>query len=278
MKKWILGAALLAVALPMNAQELPQPSPTSTVDQRIGLTDFSITYSRPATRGRAIFGDLVPYNEVWRTGANACTKISASTDFTMNGNEVKAGEYALFTIPGKNEWTIILSTQTNLWGNSGYTEEGDVLRTTVPATTGDFDESFTIGFKSLSTTGGELVLEWANSEVSISLGVDSEGESGKNVARALSDANRAYRNAASYYSEQGDHEKAVKTIDIALQLDANNWYTQWVKAEILHAAGNNKAALKQGKLAVDMGQEYYDRVGGTFTYRVGLEKDMKGWK
>jgi hypothetical protein len=107
MKKWILGAALLAVALPMNAQELPQPSPTSTVDQRIGLTDFSITYSRPATRGRAIFGDLVPYNEVWRTGANACVILSASTDFTMNGNEVKAGEYALFTIPGENEWTII---------------------------------------------------------------------------------------------------------------------------------------------------------------------------
>ncbi|MGB1146031.1 MAG: DUF2911 domain-containing protein, partial [Schleiferiaceae bacterium] len=167
MRKWIVGALALSLSWSASAQELPQPSPTSTVDQRIGLTDFSITYSRPATRGRAIFGDLVPYNEVWRTGANACVKFNASTDFTFNGNAVSAGEYALFTIPGENEWTIILSTQTNLWGNTGYTQESDVLRTTVPATTGDFDESFTMGFKSLSTTGGDLVLEWANTEVSV---------------------------------------------------------------------------------------------------------------
>lgn len=270
MKKWILGAALLAVALPMNAQELPQPSPTSTVDQRIGLTDFSITYSRPATRGRPIFGDLVPYNEVWRTGANACVILSASTDFTMNGNDVSAGEYALFTIPGENEWTIILSTQTNLWGNTGYAQESDVLRTAVPATTGDFDESFTIGFKSLSTTGGELVLEWANTEVSVNLGVDSDGESGKNVERALSDAKRAYRNAANYYSGQGDHEKALATIEIALQLDPDYWYANWVKAKILYAAGDTKAALKQGKKAMDM--------GAPDSYRTGYEKEMKGWK
>ncbi|MCH1401441.1 MAG: DUF2911 domain-containing protein [Schleiferiaceae bacterium] len=270
MKKWILGAALIAVAFPMNAQELPQPSPTSTVDQRIGLTDFSITYSRPATRGRAIFGDLVPYDEVWRTGANACVKFNASTDFTFNGNAVSAGEYALFTIPGENEWTIILSTQTNLWGNTGYTQESDVLRTTVPATTGDFDESFTMGFKALSTTGGELVLEWANTEVSVNLGVDSDGESGKNVEKALSDAKRAYRNAANYYSGQGDHEKALATIEIALQLNPDYWYTNWVKAKILYAAGDTKAALKQGKKAMDM--------GAPDSYRAGYEKEMKGWK
>ena len=270
MRKWIVGALALSLSWSASAQELPQPSPTSTVDQRIGLTDFSITYSRPATRGRAIFGDLVPYNEVWRTGANACVKFNASTDFTLNGDAVPAGEYALFTIPGENEWTIILSTQTNLWGNTGYTQESDVLRTTVPSTTGDFDESFTIGFKSLSTTGGELVIEWATTEVSINLGVDSDGESGKNVAKALSDAKRAYRNAANYYSGQGDHEKALATIEIALQLDPDYWYTTWVKAKILYAAGDTKAALKQGKKAMDM--------GAPDSYRAGYEKEMKGWK
>ena len=270
MRKWIVGALALSLSWSASAQELPQPSPTSTVDQRIGLTDFSITYSRPATRGRAIFGDLVPYNEVWRTGANACVKFNASTDFTLNGDAVPAGEYALFTIPGEQEWTIILSTQTNLWGNTGYTEESDVLRTTVPATTGDFDESFTMSFKALSTTGGELVLEWATTEVSVSLGVDSDGESGKNVAKALSDAKRAYRNAANYYSGQGDHEKALATIDIALQLDPEYWYTNWVKAKILYAAGDTKAALKQGKKAMDM--------GAPDSYRAGYEKEMKGWK
>ena len=270
MRKSILGIALIAMTLSTQAQELPQPSPTSTVDQRIGLTDFSITYSRPATRGRAIFGDLVPFNEVWRTGANGCVILSASTDFTMNGNVVSAGNYALFTIPGEKEWTIILSTQTNLWGNSGYTPDRDVLRVTAPAKESDFDESFTMGFKALSTTGGELVLEWANTEVSVNLGVDSDGESGKNVERALSDAKRAYRNAANYYSGQGDHEKALATIEIALQLDPDYWYTNWVKAKILYAAGDTKAALKQGKKAMDM--------GAPDSYRAGYEKEMKGWK
>ena len=270
MRKWIVGALALSLSWSASAQELPQPSPTSTVDQRIGLTDFSITYSRPTTRGRAIFGDLVPYNEVWRTGANACVKFNASTDFTLNGDAVPAGEYALFTIPGEQEWTIILSSQTNLWGNTGYTQESDVLRTTVPATTGDFDESFTMSFKALSTTGGELVLEWATTEVSVNLGVDSDGESGKNVAKALSDAKRAYRNAANYYSGQGDHEKALATIETALQLDPEYWYTNWVKAKILYAAGDTKAALKQGKKAMDM--------GAPDSYRAGYEKEMKGWK
>jgi tetratricopeptide (TPR) repeat protein len=270
MRKWIVGALALSLSWSASAQELPQPSPTATVTQRIGLTDFSLTYSRPATRGRAIFGDLVPYNEVWRTGANACVKFNASTDFTLNGDAVPAGEYALFTIPGEKEWTIILSTQTNLWGNTGYTQESDVLRTTVTSTTGDFDESFTLGFKSLSTTGGELVLEWANTEVSVNLGVDSDGESGKNVEKALSDAKRAYRNAANYYSGQGDHEKALATIEIALQLDPEYWYTNWVKAKILYAAGDTKAALKQGKKAMGM--------GAPDSYRAGYEKEMKGWK
>jgi tetratricopeptide (TPR) repeat protein len=270
MKKWILGAALLAVALPLNAQELPQPSPTATVTQRIGLTDFSLTYSRPAVRGRDVFGELVPFNEVWRTGANACVKFNASTDFIMNGIPVSAGEYALFTIPGPDSWTIILSTQTNLWGSTGYTEENDVLRVKAPVITGDFDENFTMSFKSVSIEGGQLVLEWSNIEVEVDLGVDSDGESAKNVEKALSDAKRAYRNAANYYSGQGDHEKALATIEIALQLDPDYWYTNWVKAKILYAAGDTKAALKQGKKAMDM--------GAPDSYRAGYEKEMKGWK
>jgi tetratricopeptide (TPR) repeat protein len=270
MRKWIVGALALSLSWSASAQELPQPSPTATVDQRIGLTDFSISYSRPATRGRAIFGDLVPFNEVWRTGANACVKFNASTDFTLNGEAVPVGEYALFTIPGEKEWTIILSTQTDLWGSTGYSQDNDVVRVTAPAANGDFDESFTIGFKSLNPSGGELVLEWANTEVSVNLEVDADGESGKNVAKALSDAKRAYRNAANYYSGQGDHEKALATIEIALQLDPDYWYTNWVKAKILYAAGDTKAALKQGKKAMDM--------GAPDSYRAGYEKEMKGWK
>ena len=163
----------------------------------------------------------------------------------MNGISAGAGEYALFTIPGPDTWTIILSTQTNLWGSTGYTEENDVLRVKAPVIAGDFDENFTMSFESVNTEGGKLVLEWSNIEVEVDLGVDSDGESGKNVAKALADAKRAYRNAANYYSGQGDHEKALATIEIALQLDPDYWYTNWVKAKILYASGNTRAGLKQ---------------------------------
>lgn len=277
MKKSFVAAAIL-VGFGAMSQELPQPSPRSAVEQRVGLTDFEIIYSRPAAKGRTIFGDLVPYNQVWRTGANSCTKFNVSGNITIAGQELSAGDYALFTIPGEKEWTIIISNQTNLWGNSGYSEDGDIVRVNVPASTGDFDENFTIEFKNISTSGADIALEWADVEVMIPVAVDSESQSAKNVARALAEANSSYRNAASYYSGKGQHDKALETIEFAVKLDPNNWYTQWVKAEILYAAGKTKDAKAQGKKAIDMGQEYYDSVGQSFNYRAGLEKDMENWK
>jgi len=115
MKKWILGILALSITVPSFAQELPQPSPTSTVQQRIGLTDITVNYSRPSANGRTIFGDLVPYDQLWRTGANSSTKISFSNAVIIEGKTVDAGEYALFTVPNKESWTLILSKQTSLW-------------------------------------------------------------------------------------------------------------------------------------------------------------------
>ncbi|MEY2963975.1 MAG: hypothetical protein RL754_1236 [Bacteroidota bacterium] len=277
MKKMTLAAMALLCTMAYG-QELPQPSPTSTVEQRVGLTDLEIVYSRPSVKGREIFGDLVPMNEVWRTGANACTKFNTSSDIKVAGKDLSAGDYALFTIPGEENWTIIFSTQTNLWGNSGYSEDGDVLRVEVPVSTGDFDESFFMGFSNLSISGAQLDIEWADVEVHVPITVDSESQSAKNVARAIAEANNSYRNAASFYSGKGDHVKALETIEFAVKLDPNNWYTQWVMAEILQAAGKTKEAKAQGKKAIDMGQEFYDGRGMAFTYRAGLEKDLAGWK
>lgn len=278
MRKWILGALALSLSWSASAQELPQPSPTATLNQRVGLTDFNVVYSRPSAKGRTIFGDLVPYGEVWRTGANACTLFSSSSDFKMGGESIKAGKYALFTIPEEGSWTIIVSTQTNLWGNSGYDASNDVARFVVNTTESDFDESFGIDFDAFTTNSAKLILEWENTAVAIPIEVDSDAESAKNIAQALSDAKRSYRNAADFYSKQGEHEKAIATISTALELDPDNWYTNWVKAQVLAAAGQTKEAKKQGKKAIDMGQAAYDSMGRPFTYRAGLEKDMKGWK
>ncbi len=269
MKKILLGAVTLCLWLDAVAQELPQPSPSASVSQRIGLTDFKVEYSRPAVRGRSIFGDLVPFNQVWRTGANAAVQFNASTDFIFGGEAVKAGNYALFTIPNENTWTIILSNQTDLWGNSGYTKERDVARIEATPSSSTFTESFSIGFGDLSTSGGNLVLEWADVAVSVAIGVDADAASSKNIETALSQAKRAYRNAADFYSKQGNHEKAIAAIETALMLDPDYWYTNWIKAKILFAAGNSKAALKQGKKAMDM--------GAPDSYRARYEKEMKGW-
>jgi len=270
MKKLLLGAIALCLSLSVVAQELPQPSPSASVSQRIGLTDFNVEYSRPAVRGRSVFGDLVPFNQVWRTGANAAVQFNASTDFTFGGKAVQAGNYALFTIPNEDTWTIILSNQTELWGSGGYTEESDVARTEATPASSDFTESFSISFEDLSTSGGNLVLEWADVAVSVAIGVDADAASSKNIETAVGQAKRAYRNAADFYSKQGEHEKAIATIETALMLDPDYWYTNWVKAKILYAAGETKAALKQGKKAMDM--------GAPDSYRAGYEKEMKGWK
>ena len=109
MKKLLLGAVALCLSIGVVAQELPQPSPAASVSQRIGLTDFKVEYSRPAVRGRSVFGDLVPFNQVWRTGANAAVQFNASTDFTFGGKAVKAGNYALFTIPNENTLGMVKS-------------------------------------------------------------------------------------------------------------------------------------------------------------------------
>jgi tetratricopeptide (TPR) repeat protein len=278
MRKWIVGALALSLSWSASAQELPQPSPTATLSQRVGLTDFEVVYSRPSAKGRTIFGDLVPYGQVWRTGANACTILSSSSDFKLGGETIKAGKYALFTIPGETEWTIIVSTQTNLWGNSGYDASNDVARFKVMPMESDFDESFAIDFDAFTTNSAKLIMEWENTAVAIPVEVDSDAESAKNVAQAISDAKRSYRNAADFYSKAGEHEKAIEMINTALELDPSNWYTNWVKAQVLAAAGEKKEAKKQGKKAIEMGQEAYDSMGRVFTYRAGLEKDMKSWK
>ena len=277
MKKWILGVLALGMTAPSFAQELPQPSPTSTIQQRIGLTDISVNYSRPSANGRTIFGDLVPFDELWRTGANSSTKISFSTPVIIDGKTVDAGEYAFFTIPSQESWTLILSKQTALWGISGYDKNEDVLRLEVAPEKSDFDETFSIGFKNLSKDGGLIAIEWSNVAVSLPIEVDSDGQSAKNVSQALSTANRAYRNAAEYYSGTGDHNKAMATIDLALELDGTSWYTNWVKAEIMQAAGKTKEAKKQGDKAIALGQAHYDSIDQPFNYRAGIEKDMKKW-
>ncbi len=175
--RYPLFALLLLFALPATAQERgndePRQSPNAVVGQTIGTTEVTVTYGRPSVRDRDIFGALVPYGELWRTGANEPTIITFSGDVTVEGTAVPAGTYAFFTIPGEDAWTVILSTDTAQWGAMAYDQGKDVARATVTPVEGDDREMMTITFEDVTPTEGTLVLHWDETRVPVTIGVGS---------------------------------------------------------------------------------------------------------
>jgi hypothetical protein len=163
--------SLLLIGITINGfgQEAvkPRPSPTAIVTVKYEDTYVKVTYNQPHKRGRSVFGDLVPYGEVWRTGANEATEITITEDIEMAGNRIEAGTYSLFTIPGKDEWTIILNGELGQWGSYNYNEESDVVRFTVPSGLTDVVwEPFTIAFEQ-NNSEAEMQMMWDRTMVSI---------------------------------------------------------------------------------------------------------------
>ncbi len=276
MKKLTSIALGLFLSLGMFAQELPQPSPSASFTQRVGLTDFTVNYSRPSVKGRTVFGDLVPYGEMWRTGANKATSITVSTDVMLGDQTLKAGTYSMFTIPNADEWVIIFNKDTELWGTGGYSQRNDALRMRVNPKAGEMTESFSISMENLSDSGADLVLAWDKVNVTIPVKVNAKAQSDANVQKALADVATTYRNAANYYSKNGEYDKALTYVDKSIELN-NYWYTNWVKATILQAKGDTKAAKKQGELAIKIGEEAAAASGKEFNNKASLEKTMKSW-
>jgi len=178
MKHPIVFAAFLAVAVPFLPSSLrahpaqdaeikfPQASPAATLKQRVGLTDIEIAYSRPSAKGRKIMGGLVPFGQVWRTGANAATKLTLSTDLGIEGKLVPAGTYALFTIPGESEWTVIVNKVIGQWGSYSYDEKNDELRVKVkPVAMQEFMETMTIEVGNLRDDSAVLSIAWEKTRV-----------------------------------------------------------------------------------------------------------------
>ena len=144
--KRILSTLLIGAAFAAQAQKLPQPSPPGEVSQIVGLTDVEVKYSRPSAKGRKVFGDLVPYGKVWRTGANQCTTVEFDGRVMVEGQALPAGKYSLFTIPGEDVWMVIFNKNTELWGEGDRKPEEDVLTLKVKPMNGDLTETFTISF------------------------------------------------------------------------------------------------------------------------------------
>jgi len=239
--------------------EFPDASQHATIKQRVGLTDVEIDYSRPNKRDREIFGGLVPYGKVWRTGANASTKIKFSDAVKIGGRDVPAGEYAFYTLPTENEWTIILSKDTKLWGAYDYKADTDAVRVTVkPTTVANPVESFTIGFDNLKDDSATIALEWDKTRVPIELTTNTMEKVNGEIETALKNPKslepRFYYQAASfYYDHDKDLAQASKWLDQAIEKQQPARYFMYhKKAQIEAKLGHNAAAKAAAEKSIEL--------------------------
>ncbi|MEZ6020217.1 MAG: DUF2911 domain-containing protein [Planctomycetota bacterium] len=247
-----VGVAMFAAATAAQAQiNKPAPSPHATLTQAVGLTQVTLDYSRPGVKGRAIFGELVPYGEVWRTGANGCTTIEFANNAMVAGNEVPAGKYSLFTIPNKGNWTFILNKDTSLWGAGGYDPAKDLMRADVPVTRlGNLQETMTIDFEGFHNNGANLTVAWENHKISVPIVVESDSLVFADIEAKVVNATapispRTYFDAAMFYYEKGkDLETAAKWLDKAVEMTPDAFWQQYYQAELAFKMGNKDKARR----------------------------------
>jgi hypothetical protein len=254
---WVFANGLFAQAPKVD---FPQASPTATLKQRIGLTDIEITYSRPSVKGRTIYGNIVPYGEVWRTGANASTKISFSTPVKLNGNEIPAGKYALFTIPGEEEWTIIISKDTNSFGAFGYKPDNDLVRfkTSSVKLSEKSVETFAIEFNHIRDESALLELVWEKTVVPIKLEVEVVNKVVPQVEAAMASPDKKqpqfyFQAATFYFNHDLDLKKALAWLDTGLADKPKIAYELLnLKAKILAKQGDKEGAIAAAKQSSEL--------------------------
>jgi hypothetical protein len=272
----VTGIALLAATVVWaQSAELPQPSPKARVEQRVGVTDFAVDYSSPGVKGRAIWGGLVPYDALWRTGANAATKLEASAPFTFGDKLVKAGTYALYTIPGKSSWTVLLNSNAEAGGTRGYDEKNDVARITVKPEAAPFRERMTFIFSDTTDDSTRLDLEWEKLRVSVPIAVKTQEMAMSNIDKSLADAWRPHFAAARWLLDNdGDLGKALAYVDTSIEIKPT-WWNNWVRAQVLAKQGKPSEAVAAAEQAQALGKgdEIYE---GFFKESVG--KSITDWK
>jgi len=253
----LVGALVAGAAVAQEAPKLvlPQPSPGATVKQTVGLTEITVAYSSPAVRGRKIWGEVVPFDELWRAGANACTKVTLSTAASIGGKPVAAGSYCLFLLPSRTGWTFILNKDTSLWGTDGYKAEGDVLRVPAAATTVAPRERLAFGILDFNDEGGTLALEWETLRVGVKFEVATRAAAMAAIRALQTDDWRPYARAAGYLLEaKTEPALAMELIDRSIQLK-EEWMNLWIKAQLLGAAGKPREATAVAQRVQALGKQ-----------------------
>lgn len=265
MKKLLFLLTAGMFTLSSTAQDLPMPSPLGKAEQKVGLTTVSIEYSRPSAKGRKIFGELVAFDELWRFGANNCTKFTTNTAIAFEGKTIDAGTYALFAIPSENEmWTLILNSDSEQSGTGSYNKAKNVVSAKIKATTSTFTETFTLEFADITNNSGSIVMRWENISIALPFTVKTNEIAEKNISEAIKkgeDLEQVYYKAAAYYFRSlNDDRRAMILIEQGLAVKETHGL-HFLKAQILFAEGDTKAAKAAAEIA----------------YKLALEADAKGY-
>jgi len=279
MKKLLLVALSVFTIQLVTAQvKTPQPSPTSKIEQKVGLTDVTVEYSRPGVKGRTIFGDLVPYGKVWRTGANANTKITFSDDVKISGQELKAGSYAIYTKPEATTWEVYFYNDTNNWGTPQKWDDTKVTaKATVKVEKLPFNvETFMILVTNIKNNGASLEFVWENVMVEVPFTVPTDKKTVASIEKVMAGASAGdYFSAARYYLEEGkDINKAKTWIDKAIEMTKDKprfWYLR--QQSLIYAkAGSKKEAVSIAKISMMLAEK-----AGNADYVKMNKNSIKEW-
>lgn len=263
--KSIAAALMLTAALSTSviAQQLkvPAASPVQTIKQSFGLSEIMIDYSRPSAKNRVVFGDVVPFGKVWRTGANSATKITFGDDVKVEGTEVKAGTYAIYTIPNKESWEIMLYKDLTLGGNvADYKMENEVVRFKVKTIAlSNKVETFTMGVADITATSANIELMWENTKVMFAVMTEIDSKIMKNIESNVVKDNRPYYQAASYYYENNkDLKTALDWVNKAMVANPKAYWVVMLKAKIQLKLNDKKGAIETANLVIKMATEDKD--------------------
>lgn len=253
----VLLFALISTGVMAQGIKTPAPSPTQTIKQDFALSSIEITYSRPAAKGRKIFGDLVPFGKIWRTGANAATKVTFGEDVKVGGMPVKAGSYAIYSVPTAGEWEIIINKGANNSGLTGYKTEDDVARFKVQSMQLPMMiENFTIMLGNLTASSADIQILWENTAVQIPVVADIDSKIMAQINTAMTVDSRPYFQAASYYFDNGkDINKALEWANKAVEAQPTAYWVMHLKAKVQAKAGDKAGAKATAMKSMEMAKQ-----------------------
>lgn len=269
MNKFFLAICLF-LGFAAHAQlKTPPPSTAQSIKQEFGLSSIELSYARPNMKGRKIYGDLVPYDKVWRTGANAATTLTFGDEVTIGGKKIPAGKYGLLTIPGKASWTVIITKQTNVTSPAAYNQQEDVVRVNAKANTTPMKaETFTMQFANVQAESCELHIRWDNVLVALPIKTDVDSKVMASIDEAMKSDKPPYFQAAAYYLENNkDIKKANEWFAKAAETNPKAFWIKYQQAKGLAKAGNKAAAraaaLASKELAIAAKNDDYVKLNDT---------------